>query len=98
MLQIRSAPHLRRLGHLLHKLGFVIVAVADTGLMDSVLLYFMTVTMAWTMAFRTVRFMPLQMQIRSFMQAGGIRKITVSTLVFMSASIIRTVITRTMGT
>lgn len=96
MLQIRFAPHPRRLAHLRRNPEFAIAAVEGTGLMAWVHSYSMMVTMALTMAFRIVLSTRLQMQIRSFIQAGGTLRITASTLGFTSACIIRMAITHTM--
>jgi hypothetical protein len=98
MLQTRIVPRPHRLARLHHRLEFAIEVVADTGLMDSVLLFFMMVMMAWTMVFPIVRFMPRQMQIRLFTQAGGILRITVSISASMSVFIIPMAITPIMGT
>jgi hypothetical protein len=76
MLQIRFAPRPRLPVRLLHKLEFVIEAVEGTGHTAWAPLYFMMVTMAWTMVFHIAPFMPQQMLIRLFTQAGGTLRIT----------------------
>ena len=98
ILQTRTVPRPRRLGRLRHRLECVIEAAVVTGLMAWAPLSFMTVMMVWIMVFRIARFMPRQMQIRLCTLAGGIHRITVSTLVFTFAFIIPMATTLIMDT
>src|SRR5687768_15653306 len=98
MLPIRTVLRPRLLARLRRSLAFAIEAVEGTGPIAWAPLYFMMVMMGWTMAFLIVRFMPRQMQIRSFMLVGGTPRITASILGFMSGFIIRMAIAHIMGT